>query len=207
LDLGCGRTLHRAVCQAAGFGYVGMDIRAPEAPLLGDAHALPFGDGSFEFVLSLAVLEHIRYPMVMAREAFRVLAPRGLMMGTVAFLEPFHSGSYYHHTHWGVYNTLHQAGFEIRHIGPGPKRSVLEAQATALFPRMPAAMARALVLPLQALHRLWWQLGHRVTGTAGASEQYRAFSTCGSFSFLAVKGEEPATGGVRAAVASDPADP
>ncbi len=186
LDLGCGTGLHREVCERAGFQWAGLDYANPLAPMRGDGHALPFRSGSVEFVLPLAVLEHLRHPSVVAHEVARVLRPGGYYIGTVSFLEPFHGDSYYHHTHLGTYNTLQSAGLEIVRIGPTPAWSGLRAQATmSLFPRLPEPLAAALVWPTEAAHRLWWWAGRRFSRTA--TESLRRLSNAGSFEFVACK--------------------
>ncbi|MGH2403025.1 MAG: class I SAM-dependent methyltransferase [bacterium] len=93
LDLGCGETFHRPACEHAGYTYVGLDHASDQATVLGDAHALPFKDNSVDFILSLAVFEHIRYPFVAIPETHRVLRPGRPFIGTVAFLEPYHGAS------------------------------------------------------------------------------------------------------------------
>jgi len=187
LDLGCGSGLHRATVESAGFQWIGLDYNVPEAPILGDGHALPFLTESIEFVLSVAVLEHIQHPGVLAREVFRILKPGGLYIGTVAFLEPFHGNSYYHHTHLGTYNTLKIGGFAVERIAPDPDWSGLRAQATmgGLFPRMPDALGRMLVWPLEMLHKLWWRAGRSLSPNAG--ETARLVGNTGAFQFVARK--------------------
>lgn len=185
LDLGCGNALHRKVCELAGFRYVGLDYESPHASMLGDAHALPFKDESFDFVLSIAVLEHIRFPFVMMREVHRVLKNGGTFIGTVAFLEPFHGNSFYHHTHLGALNSLQHGGFNIEHVAASEDWSVLTAQASmALFPKMPRSLSRVIVMPLALIHRLWW----RFAAIAGKADNVsRICKTTGVISFVATK--------------------
>jgi SAM-dependent methyltransferase len=186
LDLGCGAQVHQEVCELAGFEYVGLDYSTPEAMLLGDAQALPFRDGAFGFVLTIAVLEHVPFPLLMMREAYRVLRQGGRLLGTVAFLEPFHQDSLHHHTHLGALHALRYAGFRVDRIAPSGGWSGLVAQAhMGLFPSSPRWLARLLVAPLQALHRLWWRLGRLADPTA--TDTRRQLKNSGAILFLATK--------------------
>jgi SAM-dependent methyltransferase len=190
LDLGCGAQVHQEVCTLAGYEYVGLDYGTPEAMLLGDAQALPFADGVFSFTISIAVIEHVPYPLLLMREAFRTLAPGGIFLGTVAFLEPFHQRSLYHHTHLGLLNDLAFAGFQVDHVAPVSGWPGLVAQAhMGWFPNSPRWLARALTFPLLALQRAWWAAGHLVDREA--TDDRRRLKNAGALLFVA---RRPAAG-------------
>jgi SAM-dependent methyltransferase len=109
LDLGCGPRDQAAPAAHYGVSYVGVDYSSADADLLADAHAIPFRDGTFDVVLSYAVLEHLYHPFLAVQEAARVLRPGGVFVGTVSQGEPFHD-SYFHHTAFGLLAVLRPAG-------------------------------------------------------------------------------------------------
>ena len=179
LDLGCGWGVHRSVCERAGYEWVGVDFFEPAAPIAADAHALPFADDAFDFVLTIAVLEHLRHPILAMREAARVLAPGRTMLGTVAFLEPFHGDSHYHHTHLGVLNTLDAAGLDVVVVAPHLDWDVVRAQATmGLLPGAGGRVRERLVTTIsRAIARTWRR--------AGRDDAIRARNHAGAFTFIA----------------------
>jgi len=67
----------------------------PNTDVLGVNERLPFRDGTFDAVLSLSVLEHVRDPFASASEICRVLKPGGQLYCSVPFLQPLHG--YPHH--------------------------------------------------------------------------------------------------------------
>lgn len=121
LEIGCGERLCEPYFAARGFHYVGTDVdRRGRGPhLLADAHNLPIGDAAFDVYLSLAVYEHLLVPWIAAREAFRVLRPGGLFLGSAAFVYGFHDRASFHHmTHAALLAVMRSAGFEVERIWP-----------------------------------------------------------------------------------------
>lgn len=79
--------------------YDSTDVR-------GVGEVLPFKDASFEAVVSIAVLEHVKDPFRCARELVRVLKPGGDLLCCVPFLQPYHGypHHYYNMTAQGLTN-------------------------------------------------------------------------------------------------------
>ncbi len=185
LDLGCGQAVHRAICEHAGFEWVGVDHAAKEAPLLADAHSLPFRDQVFDCVLTVSVFEHLRFPFVAIEEVHRVLKPGGKLLGTVAFLEPFHGDSYYHHSPLGTLNTLRHGGFTVQYVAPHVHWSgLLALTQMGLFPRMPVWLASLITAPLRWAHVLWWTAAGWLRLT---SPEKRLRYTTAAFAFVATR--------------------
>ncbi|HEX3597088.1 MAG TPA: class I SAM-dependent methyltransferase [Polyangiaceae bacterium] len=86
LDCGAGlrRVEHPNVVNLETVPYRSTDV-------LADNERLPFRDGAFDGVLSLAVLEHVRDPLLAAREIGRVLKPGGRLLAVVPLLAPVHA--------------------------------------------------------------------------------------------------------------------
>ena len=82
-----------------------IDIDPARKPqVVGDAHALPFGDEEFSCVLCTEVLEHTERPHVVAQELMRVLKPGGILILTTRFVYPIHDspGDYFRFTKYGL---------------------------------------------------------------------------------------------------------
>lgn len=77
LDLGCGRKPYKRLfpkCE-----WVGFDIREV-GEVIGDAHALPFEDATFDTVVCTDLLHLVATPFAVIAEAARVLKPGGHLL-------------------------------------------------------------------------------------------------------------------------------
>jgi SAM-dependent methyltransferase len=77
-------------------------------------------DDSFDGVLSLAVLEHVKDPWRCAQEIMRVLKPGGELICCVPFLQPVHGypHHYYNMTEQGLRNLFRSGVDIVRHEVP-----------------------------------------------------------------------------------------
>jgi len=120
LDVGCGDKPWQALFTEVD-SYIGLDYLGPSATakaalnvdVCGDATELPFRSGSFDSVIAMEVLEHVKQPEMALSEIKRVLRPDGYLVVTVPFLyrvhDPVHD--FWRYTSHGLQTLLHDAGF------------------------------------------------------------------------------------------------
>lgn len=82
----------------------------PSTDVAGTGESLPFKNDTFDAVLSLAVLEHVKNPFTCAEEIIRVLKPGGTLIAAVPFLQPYHGypNHYYNMTGEGLANLFNE---------------------------------------------------------------------------------------------------
>ena len=127
LDAGCGRGEYLSAFAALGHSVAGVDVspKAPEfAPGLDvrvmdlEASTLPFPPGSFDYVFSKSVVEHLRAPDHFLSELRASLRPGGLaVVMTPSWL----------HTYWGPFYIDHT------HVTPFTAPSLVQAMQLAGF--------------------------------------------------------------------------
>lgn len=134
LDLGCGEgaSLDWFEQLDPTIQWRGVDIenspevaarRQPDPRMVSfDGVNLPFPNDSFDIVYCQQVLEHVRFPHELTAEVRRVLKPGGVFVGSVAYLEPYHSYSVFNFTPFGMAFVLSNAKLEpvlLRHSSDG----------------------------------------------------------------------------------------
>lgn len=91
-----------------------FDETAP-VDFLCDLHYIPLMDHCVDSIITIAVLEHTRYPWLVVQEFARILKPGGVIVFCVPFLQPEHAvpHDFYRYTVYGVQALLNSAGFQV----------------------------------------------------------------------------------------------
>lgn len=129
----------------------------PRTTLVCDGHDLPFADGSFDGVISQAVLEHVLDPARCVAEMHRVLKPDGLVFGETPFMQQVHMGpfDFTRFTHLGHRRLFRN--FEEIESGAscGPGMALAWAWQYFLLSFAVRPLSRALLRGLAALTAFW----------------------------------------------------
>lgn len=127
LDCGAGDSSLRAphLVNLEVFGFPNTDVVA-------SGQQMPFADGTFDAVLSAAVLEHVPDPFAYGRELLRVVKPGGEIRVDAAFLQPYHAcpDHYFGATISGLREAV--PGTAEAALGVGPHQSPFVALQTML---------------------------------------------------------------------------
>jgi len=114
LDAGCAKGFLLKIASQHGWKPYGFDVSlyavnkarktCPDAHLfvLNAEDKLPFGDGFFEVITALELIEHLKTPEKFLKEAYRVLKPNGLLFITT----PNIASLFYTRTVRRVYKSL-----------------------------------------------------------------------------------------------------
>jgi SAM-dependent methyltransferase len=178
LDVGCadavlrGRTAARCQYVSLDYPVTGKGLYEARPDVFGDAAALPFGSNTFDGVVLLDVLEHLKEPRASLCEIARVLRLGGKLFVNVPCLYPLHDEphDYQRPTEHGLRHWLTQAGFQVNRIdargAPAETAALLlnivlariAIRLSRFFP--PLLLVALLLLPLFALvNFIGWGVG------------------------------------------------
>lgn len=198
LDVGCADGWAQAVLDDC--EYVGLDYPATATSLyrtspdvFADAKAIPFAEGTFDTVLLLEVLEHVRDPDRVLQEIARVLKPAGRLLLSTPFLYPLHDAphDYQRYTEYGLRQRVGAAGLvagEVLPRVPGLESAALLAAiacaegilGTAREQRWRLIFAPFFIVVIPLVNSLGWLFAR----LAGKSQMLAA-----GFSLIATKPE------------------
>jgi len=103
---------------------INLDISSSKKNLhvVADAHFLPFKSECLDVVYSIAVLEHVKKPWIVADEIFRVLHSGGYVVLELPFLNVIHDDQdYFRFTDRGIRSLFDHSRFEVvfEQVGSG----------------------------------------------------------------------------------------
>jgi len=109
LDIGSGRT--RMGIGSAKFTYADADASAKPDVVMDATKKFPFPDSSFDGIMALNLLEHLRETDLFFEECARVLKKEGALLATIPLFYPFHAGEGFgDYSRWTKQKMEYEAG-------------------------------------------------------------------------------------------------
>ena len=157
LDAGCGSARHTAYLEKQGFRTVGLDfsknmiklakkISKESRYIVADIENLPFKQSSFDYVVCLAVIHHLKSRAMALKELKQVLKPRGEALFSVWYKPgrkdeyvpwTYNNRKYLRYYHFfslpELRKELEKAGFRILNIYLDEKKQNIFALAANYF--------------------------------------------------------------------------
>jgi len=96
--------------------FIGLDMRPGNGvDVVANAVNIPYGDDSFDSIISLDTLEHVDWPRDVIRECARVLRPGGFFFLATVFSFPIHDypSDYWRFTPTCLKMLVEDAGLEV----------------------------------------------------------------------------------------------
>jgi SAM-dependent methyltransferase len=196
LDLGCGAgdSVDLFRCVLPNCDWLGVDIedsnevrdrRRRDAQFLTfDGMNIPVESNSVDIVYSRQVLEHVRYPAELIRDAGRVLRPGGVFVGSTSQIEAYHSRSFWGYTPHGLTSLLEEdGGLQVRTLRPGMDGPTILLRQAMGTPQRLFRRARDVASPL---NRLFDVAGY-VRGAEHQAINATKLLYCGHICWVAVK--------------------
>lgn len=123
LDIGCGNKPYESMFEGRITSYTGCDVvqsSDDRVDILCPATAIPLPDESFNTVLCTQVIEHVADHKALLQEAYRLLAPGGVLILSAPAYWPLHEEphDYFRFTEYGLNYLLRTTEFEITTINP-----------------------------------------------------------------------------------------
>lgn len=126
LDIGCGEKPYLDIFSPHTVSYAGIDIpqslhKKDAVDIFANAHHLPFKKDTFDTVLCLEILEHVKQPLEVLKEIHRILKPGCVLVLSAPQNYWLHNDpkDFYRFTQQGLIELVEgQAGFTINYIHP-----------------------------------------------------------------------------------------
>jgi len=120
LEVGAGHYDHRHHFRAKLTTFDADPDQHPD--IVGDAHAMPMEDETYDAALAIAVLEHVDDPYQVVREIHRVLRPGGRVLAWIPFYQSVHGfpDDVSRFTAHGIQRLFELGGFEVTRVDEKP---------------------------------------------------------------------------------------